>query len=629
MFRRSSSLITRLYDKQIDATGLALFRILYFTNLFFEVLQIFNFRHLIFDKIPFVEGNEIAVGIGLVVWLCVIVLLALGLFTRVSGILNYLLTIIFFGMAGEFAYHMYYLYTGINLLIMFLPVSRVISIDRLLTKLKYSSSRFRYEPPTTVSALSYLIPAMIGIGFVYYDSILYKLVSPYWLNGLGMWLPSSLPMIAHVDMSAILNLKFLMKFVGYLTLIFEFAFLFLFWHRKWRFPLFLIGIGLHLGILLEFPIPYFAIGVVALYILMVPVSFWKKIKFNRSGKRTLAFYFDAECPLCVRTVIVLKHFDIFRRIDFISVQSSLGKVPALSSYTEDQLLNDIHSVTKGGIVSKGYDTYRKAFSAMLWSLPLSWLMYLPGISHIGRAIYSYIAENRTNERCTDETCGYEPPVFPKNDNEFKLLHNLTLRKLKIFSIKILIGLAVFLQIAVSLNASLAKKVRHSGILKDTFLDGGVTSFSSDIKSVARPLLGITNHPVFMDFHFRNYNHIVAIVYKGKKSIEFLPVINENGQPGNYLKGGNFVNWTFKVNSADINQAKLSAGILRYTAFWAGSNGLTLKDLQFEIVVKKIDNYNDWEMNFLHDQLNAPWQIAGTAEWSDGVFSVNLSDIEKM
>ena len=84
-----------------------------------------------------------------------------------------------------------------------------------------------------------------------------------------------------------------------------------------------------------------------------------------------------------------------------------------------------------------------------------------------------------------------------------------------------------------------------------------------------------------------------------------------------------------MNSADINQAKLSAGISRYTAFWAGSNGLTLKDLQFEIVVKKIDNYNDWEMNFLHDQLNAPWQIAGTAEWSDGVFSVNLSDIEKM
>ena len=141
MFRRSSSLITRLYDKQIDATGLALFRILYFANLFFEVLQIFNFRHLIFDKIPFVEGNEIAVGIGLVVWLCVIVLLALGLFTRVSGILNYLLTIIFFGMAGEFAYHMYYLYTGINLIGKFVVLPEGTEIEkncRIMSKVDYT-----------------------------------------------------------------------------------------------------------------------------------------------------------------------------------------------------------------------------------------------------------------------------------------------------------------------------------------------------------------------------------------------------------------------------------------------------------------------------------------------------------
>lgn len=626
---RISKLITRLYDKQIDATGLALFRILYFANLFFEVLQIFHYRHLIFDKVPFVDGNEIAVGIGLVIWLIVTVFLAAGLFTRFSGILNYILTVIFFGMAGDFAYHTYYLYTGVNLLILFLPVSRVLSFDRLLTKLKYSSSRFRYEPPVKVSALAYLIPAMIGIGFVYYDSILYKLVSHYWLNGLGMWLPSSLPMIAQVDMTAILNLKFLMKFVGYLTLVFEFAFLFLFWHRKWRLPLFIIGIGLHLGILLEFPIPYFAIGVVSLYLLMIPVSFWKKFNFNKSEKKTLQFYFDAECPLCIRTVIVLKHFDLFRRLEFISVQSSYGNVEALKGYSEDQLLNDIHSVTRTGAVSKGYETYRKAFTSMIWTLPLAWLMYLPGVSHLGRLVYSYIAENRTNERCTDETCGYEPPVIPKSDNEFKLLHNLTMRDLKLFSLKILILLAVFIQVAVSLNASLAKKIRHSGVLKNTFFDGTLTDLSSGVKSFARPFLGITNHPVFMDFHFKHYNHIVAIVYKDKNSIEFLPVINEKGQPGKYLKGGIFVNWTFKVNNADLNQVKLSKGILRYTAFWAGSKGLSLKDLQFYIVVKKIDDYNNWEPDFLKEQLNAPWKIAGTVFWSDGEFRTNLSDIEKM
>ncbi len=624
-----SSLITRLYDKQIDATGLALFRITYFSNLFFEILRIFNFRHLIYDKVPFISGNEVAVSVGLVVWLIIIVFLALGLFTKLWGIVNYILTIVFFGAAAEFAYHMHYLYTGVNLLILFLPVSRVISIDRLLVKLKYSTSKFRYEPSTKVSALAYLVPAMIGIGFVYYDSILYKFVSSYWLSGLGMWLPSSLPMIAHVDMSDFLNVKVLMKFVGYLTLAFEFVFLFLFWHRRWRLPLLIIGIGLHLGILLEFPIPYFAVGVVALYLLMVPVSFWKKIKLNRKEKKSLTFYYDAECPLCARTVIVLKHFDIFRKLEFISVQSSFGNVPALKSISEDELLNDIHSVTKSGIVSKGYDTYRKAFASMLWTMPLAWLMYLPGISHLGRSIYSYIAENRTKERCTDETCGYEPPVIPKSENEFKLLHNLTLRQAEIFSVKVLLLTAVILQITVSLNASLAKKIRHSGFLKGSVLDEPLTVFSSSVKSVARPLFGITNHPVFMDFHFRHYNHIVAIVYKGQKSVEFLPVINENGQPGDYLNGGIFVNWTFKVNSATINQAKLSDGILRYTAFWAGTKGLSLNDLEFEIVVKKISDYSDWEKDFLRNQIDAPWRLAGTANWKDGEFVCSLSDIEKM
>lgn len=629
MLGKISSSISRLFDKQIDATGLALFRIAYFANFFFEILRIFNYRHLIFDKVPFVEGNEVAVTLGLIIWLTVIVFMCLGMFTRVAGIINYLFSVIFFGAAADFAYHMHYLYTGVNLLILFLPVSKVISIDRLFLKLKYSSAHFKYEPSRMVSALAYLVPAMIGIGFVYYDSILYKLVSSYWKSGLGMWLPSSLPMIAHVDMTSLLNMKWLMKFVGYLTLVFEIVFLFLFWHKKWRLPLLIIGVGLHLGILLEFPIPYFAIGVVALYILMVPVSFWKKIKFNKRNKRSLTFYYDAECPLCNRTVIVIKHFDVFRRIEFKSVQSTFGTVPALNAFSESQLLNDIHSVSENGIVHKGYDTYKQAFSAMIWSKPLSWLMLLPGISHLGRKIYSYVAENRTLERCTDETCGYVPPVIPKSDAEFKLLHNLTLRDFKLFSVKVLLAFVVFLQLTVSLNSSLAKKIRRAGPFKGTVIDNGLTAFSSSVKNVARPVFGITNHPVFMDFHFKHYNHIVAVVYKGEKSVEFLPIINETGQPGAYLNGGTFVNWTFKVNSAKIDPVKLSAGILRYTAFWAGSKGIPLNNLQFEIVVKKIDDYHDWEENFLRDQKKSPWRPAGQAGWENGQFNCKLSDIEKI
>ncbi|WAC01921.1 hypothetical protein N7U66_19075 [Lacinutrix neustonica] len=44
-----------------------------------------------------------------------------------------------------------------------------------------------------------------------------------------------------------------------------------------RLPIVIIGLGLHLGIFLEFPIPYFAIGVVAIYFLLVPVSIWDRV----------------------------------------------------------------------------------------------------------------------------------------------------------------------------------------------------------------------------------------------------------------------------------------------------------------------------------------------------------------
>lgn len=628
MWKKLSAFIARLLDKQIDATGLALFRILFFTALFFEVLQLFCFRHLIYDSLPFVTGNEVTVNLGLLLWLVVIFFMIIGLFTRVSSVINYLLTVVFMGGAGEFVYHMFYLYTAINLLVIFLPISKVLSIDRLLVKLKYSSARFKYEPSTKVSALAYLIPAMLGIGFVYYDSILYKFVSSYWLHGMGMWLPSSLPMITHVDNSWLLNNQWLMKFVGYLTLVFEFVFLFFFWNKKLRVPLLIIGIGLHLGILMEFPIPYFAIGVTALYLLMVPVSWWRKVQFNRANKKTLRFYYDAECPLCVRAVIALMHFDIFKRVDFRTVQSSSSSEAALKSLSYDELLNDIHSVVDGKVY-KGYDTYCKATAAMIWTWPLSVIMRLPGVSHFGRMVYRHIAENRTNERCTDETCGYEPPVLPKTDGDMKLLHNFTLRDLKVEGIKYGMLVVVLLQLAVSLNSSLIKKTRHSSVLKNTFIDQPVTKFSAAIRSVSRPVFGITNHPVFMDFHFRNYNHIVAVAYEKDGKVKFLPMINEKGQPGKYLFGPIFVNWTFRVNYADVDMAKLSSGILRYTAFWAGTKSMPLKDLHFRILVKKIDNYSDWESDFLKKQLAKPWQLAGKATWENGQFHIEMSDIEKL
>lgn len=47
-----------LYDKEIDGRGLAVFRICFSLILLADVTQMFFFRHLMFDKVPYMRPNE-------------------------------------------------------------------------------------------------------------------------------------------------------------------------------------------------------------------------------------------------------------------------------------------------------------------------------------------------------------------------------------------------------------------------------------------------------------------------------------------------------------------------------------------------------------------------------------------
>ncbi|MGI4738386.1 MAG: hypothetical protein ACRYG7_24725 [Janthinobacterium lividum] len=268
----------RVYDKQVDGTGLALFRIVFSTVLLAEVLHLFYFRHLVFDVIPFVEMGEIGFTTPLILWMATLVLLILGLFTRTAALVNYGFCLVFFASLKSYSYMMTPVYIGMSFLFLFLPLSRRLSLDRVRCTLRYSTTHFRYQPSTTVSQLAYFVPVVFGIAFVYLDSTLYKLTSPMWLAGLGMWKTLSLPYETQLNGSFILNNELLVKSLSYLTLVFEFFFLFLFPWRKYRLVLLAIGLGLHLGILVLFPFPLFAIGFCSLYLLLVPAGCWRRLR---------------------------------------------------------------------------------------------------------------------------------------------------------------------------------------------------------------------------------------------------------------------------------------------------------------------------------------------------------------
>ena len=67
------------------------------------------------------------------------------------------------------------------------------------------------------------------LGLLYLDSGIHKLSSEFWRNGMGAWLPSTMPYyMSPLDMSVLLDHQGLEKVIGYSVIAFQLVFLFVF-----------------------------------------------------------------------------------------------------------------------------------------------------------------------------------------------------------------------------------------------------------------------------------------------------------------------------------------------------------------------------------------------------------------
>ncbi|TDN37713.1 DUF393 domain-containing protein [Hymenobacter sp. UV11] len=608
----------QVYTKQVDGGGLAIFRIVFCAVLLAEVAHLFYFRHLIFDVIPFVEGAEIGFTTPLLLWMATLVLLGLGLYTRPAALVNYGFALILFSSLKTYAYMMTPVYIGMSFLFLFLPISRRLSLDRLRLKLRYSGPRFRYEPPTTVSQLAYYAPVLVGIGFVYFDSALYKLTSPLWLTGLGMWKPLSLPYETPFNYSYLLNQEVLVKFLGYLTLVFELVFLFLYPFRRYRPWLLLIGLGLHLGVLVSLPIPLFAVGFSSLYVLVVPAGWWRRWLAPRVSRPSLAFYYDAESRLSTRVCLLLEQLDRHHAVQFRSAQDFAGQEPALQGLAPQALHAAAYSVDAKGQAYNELASYEQVLRRIGYLRPLAWLLRLPGGRALGGAAGRWIARS--------VAAGSGPtPAVPVG-----LLPGATRRTLKLAGAAAGLAGLTLLQGLVSYDTPLVRLLRRNSRLEYTLVGRGLARISEAVEGPAHNFLGIAKHPIALDEHFASYTHLIAVTYTGPDGIErFLPITQPSGQPGAYLSGAVWLKWTYSVVSAKVDQERLAKGIRSFTAFWAHQNGVDLANCRFSVKVKKIAEPLTWQRDFLNQQLRKPWQNAGFVTWHNQQFAAHLATIEAL
>jgi predicted DCC family thiol-disulfide oxidoreductase YuxK len=127
-----------------------------------------------------------------------------------------------------------------------------------------------------------------------------------------------------------------------------------------------------------------------------------------ASNRAIVLY-DGACPLCRKSVAVLRRLDWRKRLTYQDARDSDHLPPSAVPLKLARLLQEMHLLTPDKMrVYAGY----QAFRWMAGRLPLLWpmwpLLFLPGVPWVGRRIYRWVAKNRYNlVPCHNGACTLE------------------------------------------------------------------------------------------------------------------------------------------------------------------------------------------------------------------------------
>lgn len=122
----------------------------------------------------------------------------------------------------------------------------------------------------------------------------------------------------------------------------------------------------------------------------------------------LVVLFDGGCPMCRRTVRVLRRLDWLHRLTYADVTEPGTLEHYASGLPEADALAEMYVVRETGRRVAGFEGYLQIALVVPAMWPLALLGRVPGIRHLGHAVYRMVAANRARHgRCTDEVCA--PP----------------------------------------------------------------------------------------------------------------------------------------------------------------------------------------------------------------------------
>lgn len=628
MYKLLHSKISHLYHTKAPTTGIGLFRLFFGLVTLQEIIFLLYFNHLIFDPIPYLDIEFPMIPFFLCLWAIIACFITVGYRSQQSIIVNYIFWILFVNftpMQRDFDGGFDLFMIGANLLMIFMPIEKAFSIDNLKIKFQSPFKHYSSYPKQEVSVLSYYLPVIICLGFLYFDSAIHKMFAEHWRNGLGAWLPASMPYyVSKINMTWLLNNEILQKTIGYITLVFQFTFIF-FFHFRWLRPVFfIIGAGLHLGITLILNIYPFGIGMLIFYCLMVPFSWYRKIGSYLTTKTpTLTVFYDEHCPLCCRTILTINHVDIFNCIDFKSAQAHAPNYSALNNISQSTLLADLYALDRNNTLYSGVNTYAQILINMRYLAPIGFILKLPGIYHLASKKYRKIADSRTRISC-DESCD----TLIKSTHTFSLYDQIftpespKIARRNIHRISKIFVLLLFLQLNCSIYYGIIYRLDIN--TKSTAASTFLSQVSNTFTHYSSTFIGITPHALYLHDHFEGYDHLLAITYidaLGKE--KWLPFVTPEGRLASPNWGRVHSMWANIAVTPKINNWRLSKFIMKTTAFWGIKSGLDLNTTIFNIKLKKISAPSYWVHDLLKSNLSGEWSTIGNATWHNKSIDINI------
>jgi predicted DCC family thiol-disulfide oxidoreductase YuxK len=105
--------------------------------------------------------------------------------------------------------------------------------------------------------------------------------------------------------------------------------------------------------------------------------------------------YDGQCPLCLKSVGILKRLDWFGQLTYVNARDREHLPPSDAPLDQERLIQEMHVLTPDG--HRLYHGFA-ALRWIAWRLPLLWpvapFLYIPGVPQLGQRLYLWIARNR-------------------------------------------------------------------------------------------------------------------------------------------------------------------------------------------------------------------------------------------